>query len=201
MAATPANALNVSSQGTAYFDGTATFSAIANVVTGEVLISQGTSSAPIFSATPTVTSITFGSGAALNTFTQGTFSPTLVGSGSNPTPTYTIQVGHYQRVGRIVNISSRVAYSAITGGSGNMFMASLPFTSANNASESRDFAIDIGTTQATALPASQTFAFAFNTQNSTTLLLCGSLNAGTRNLWQVNTSSTFDFSCTGSIEV
>lgn len=59
------------------------------------------------------------------------FTPVLEGAGGNPTPTYTFQVGFYQRVGNAVFISINLRISEITGGSGTLRIGDLPFTSAN----------------------------------------------------------------------
>src|ERR1700691_1238451 len=52
---------------------------LSDVTTGQVLVSGGVSANPSFSATPTLTSITFGTGTPLSTYAEGTFTPTLVG--------------------------------------------------------------------------------------------------------------------------
>jgi hypothetical protein len=184
-----------------YASGSNVIGNLADVATGQVLISGGVGAIPAYSATPTVTSITFGAGAALNTFTQGTFTPTVTGSSSNPTPVYVIQVGRYQRVGRNVTISIHLTYSSISGGSGNFQIASLPFTTANNSNQNNDFAIDMAGSQTTAFPGTTTMAFAFATANVTFLNMAGVTNAGARSLWSVSTSSSFDVSATGTIEV
>jgi hypothetical protein len=106
---------------------------VADVATGSLLTSGGTGALPSWSATPTITGITFGAGQELSTYTTGTFTPTLTGSSGNPTVTYTGsgQVGRYTQIGTAVLFFARIALSAASGGSGNLQLAGLPFTSAN----------------------------------------------------------------------
>lgn len=57
----------------------------------------------------------------------GTFTPTVYGSTTAGTCTYTVQKGFWHRVGKMVTISMRVTYSAHDG-TGNMRIGGLPFT-------------------------------------------------------------------------
>ncbi len=165
------------------------------------MLATNASGVPSLSATPTVTSITFGSGAALNTFTQGTFTPSLIGSTTNPTPVYTNQLGRYQRVGRIVKVFFRITYTSISGGSGNLQFAGLPFTTANINNQRLPFSLSISNQQNTPFPAAQTMALAYTFNNTTTAQLFGIVTTGGRTPWLVNTSSTFDMNLNGLFEV
>jgi len=78
--------------------------------------------------TITATSIKFGSGAVLSSYEEGTFTPTLIGDVTNPTVTYSLQRGVYTKVGRVVTVSCYLAWSAISGGSGNIAFGGLPYT-------------------------------------------------------------------------
>jgi hypothetical protein len=69
---------------------------------GQVLISNGAGVVPTFSATPTLTSITFGSGTALATFVQNTFTPTLSFGGGTTGITYGTQLAEYTQIGNAV---------------------------------------------------------------------------------------------------
>lgn len=65
-------------------------------------------------------------------YLKGTWTPTFNGSGGAGAYTYTVQVGHYTRLGNTVFIRGLVAISAIGGAPvGDMRIAGLPFTSAN----------------------------------------------------------------------
>jgi len=61
-------------------------------------------------------------------YEEGTWTPTLIGDATNPTVTYTLQRGIYTKVGRVVTVSVYMAWSAISGGSGNIAFGNLPFT-------------------------------------------------------------------------
>jgi hypothetical protein len=89
-------------------------------------ITQGTAAKGVnFSANSTAAGKT---STLLNWYEEGTFTPTLAGSSTNPTVTYSIQRGRYTRVGRLVTIECYVAWSAISGGSGNIQIAGFPYT-------------------------------------------------------------------------
>lgn len=105
----------------------------ANIPTGAastVLTGQGVGSSPTFSATPTLTSVTFGSGTALSVYAEGTFTPTVVGQAVAGTTTYTVQNGYYTKVGNVVFVWALVAGSGATG-TGNALFGALPFTIKN----------------------------------------------------------------------
>jgi len=74
------------------------------------------------------TSIKFGSGAVLSSYEEGSWTPTLIGSTTNPSVTYGLQRGIYTRVGRVVTVSCFLSWSAFSGGSGNVGFGNLPFT-------------------------------------------------------------------------
>lgn len=59
------------------------------------------------------------------TGSQGTWTPAITGSVSNPTVTYTVQEGNYVRLGPLVFFSFRLVINTISGGSGSL-RVSLP---------------------------------------------------------------------------
>lgn len=66
----------------------------------------------------------------------GSWTPTLTGSSTAGTPTYTAQVGSYERNGRQVTARFRIVTSALGGSpAGNMRIGGLPFAAANVASD------------------------------------------------------------------
>lgn len=67
----------------------------------------------------------------LNWYEEGTFTPTVRGSITAGTATYANQKGSYTRIGRMVYFQIYVDWSAGTG-TGNLQIAGLPYTSANN---------------------------------------------------------------------
>ena len=66
----------------------------------------------------------------LDDYEEGTFTPTIVGTGTAGTGTYSVQVGRYTRVGHRVDFQINLTWSAHTGTT-NMIVGGLPFTSAN----------------------------------------------------------------------
>jgi hypothetical protein len=66
----------------------------------------------------------------LDDYEEGTFTPTLTASTTNPTVTYVTgaTLGAYTKIGNIVHISLEVRTSAFSGGSGELRIAGLPFT-------------------------------------------------------------------------
>ena len=68
----------------------------------------------------------------LDDYEEGNFTPTIVGTTTAGTGTYTLQVGRYTKIGRSVNIQFRVQWTAHTG-TGSMTVGGLPFTSLNTA--------------------------------------------------------------------
>lgn len=102
----------------------------------------------------------------LNWYEEGTFTPTYTSDGTPPTCTYAVQDAKYTRIGRMVYFSIEIRTDTASGGTGNLGVAGLPFTSKNDRYS--------GTTNVG-------FAYAFTTQcpttgyipaNSTTLYLC-----------------------------
>jgi hypothetical protein len=61
-------------------------------------------------------------------YEEGTWTPTLIGTTTNPTVTYTLQRGIYTKVGRDVTVSVFLGWSAFSGGSGDVAFGNLPFT-------------------------------------------------------------------------
>ena len=84
----------------------------------------------------------------LNDYEEGTFVPTVGGSTSNGTATYSTQTGVYTKIGRIVQIQIFVAWSAGTA-IGSQTVLGLPFAAhatANNFSILNTYPIDIALT-------------------------------------------------------
>lgn len=66
----------------------------------------------------------------LDDYEEGTWTPLLQAASSNPTVSYTTQIGAYTKVGRVVQITGRIQINSITGGSGAIRISGLPFASA-----------------------------------------------------------------------
>ena len=63
----------------------------------------------------------------LGDYEEGSFTPTYTGGTSNPTVTYTNQIGRYVKVGQLVHCSIRINTNGVSGGSGALFISGLPF--------------------------------------------------------------------------
>lgn len=64
-------------------------------------------------------------------YDEGTWQPAITGSSSNPTISYTNQVGKYTKLNALVFYSARVTINTISGGGGNVRI-SVPFTAVND---------------------------------------------------------------------
>lgn len=62
-------------------------------------------------------------------YQSNTWTPTLLGSSTAGGPTYSTQVGSYEKVGRQVTARFAITISAIGGMTGNLEIGGLPFTS------------------------------------------------------------------------
>jgi len=96
---------------------------VADVATGQVLVSGGVSANPAFSATPTLTSLTLGSGTALSVYQQGTFTPTMSIDGSTTGITYSVQTGEYTQIGNVVYFTIEIFLSSKGSNSGAVTIA------------------------------------------------------------------------------
>lgn len=98
--------------------------------TGTVL-SGSTGADPSFTATPTLTSITFGAETALSHYLeQQSWSPTIIGGTSAGVGTYTIQQGYYNRIGSMIFATVSLTWTAHTG-TGDMYVGNFPFSAKN----------------------------------------------------------------------
>ena len=75
-----------------------------------------------------------GSANQMDDYEEGTWTPTLIGSTTNPTVTYSEQAGTYTKIGQLVYITIRIAVSTTNSGSGNLGISGIPFTAKNYSS-------------------------------------------------------------------
>ena len=66
-------------------------------------------------------------------YETNSFTPTIVASTSNPTVGYSVQYGRYTRIGNLVTVQIKIDISSISGGSGQLRIGGLPFTSNTDA--------------------------------------------------------------------
>lgn len=93
--------------------------------TGTVL-SGSTGTDPAFTATPTVTSITFGAGTALSNYVQGTWTPVLNFGGATTGITYSQQSGYYTQIGDVVYLFGNIVLSSKGSAVGNATITGAP---------------------------------------------------------------------------
>ena len=69
----------------------------------------------------------------LDDYEEGTFTPSLGGTGSNPSSvTYGTRSGVYTKIGNTVTIWIRMSVSSFSGGSGSATVTGLPFTTSSS---------------------------------------------------------------------
>lgn len=81
----------------------------------------------------------------LDYYQEGSFTPTIVGTTTAGTGTYTVQLGRYTRIGNRVLFSAYITWTAHTG-TGNMRISGLPFTVAGNTIPCAVYASDLSFT-------------------------------------------------------
>jgi hypothetical protein len=111
-----------------------------------------------------------GTGAAnqLDDYEEGTFTPSLSATVTSPTVTYSGQQGFYTKIGNVVRFSISIGISTYSGGSGNIQVQGLPFTSAAS-QYPRHFAFTTGVS----FPSSRTIPVAYNQPSSTIMYMQG----------------------------
>jgi hypothetical protein len=67
----------------------------------------------------------------LDDYEEGTWTPTYLGSTSNPTVSYSEQLGSYIKIGRLVVCFVKIVKSSASGGSGSLMLGGLPFTASS----------------------------------------------------------------------
>lgn len=67
---------------------------------------------------------------ALDDYEEGTWTPTITGTTSNPSVSYVTAYtgGVYTKIGNVVHVSFEVRWSALSGGLGDVLISGLPFT-------------------------------------------------------------------------
>ena len=89
----------------------------------------------VFSDSQTVTGA---SGASVSSevfdhYEEGSWTPSYLGSSSNPTVSYQQYYGYYVRIGRVVICHGRLKTNSKSGGSGDLHLGGLPFNCIDNA--------------------------------------------------------------------
>ena len=113
--------------------------AVAGTTTLNLPATSGT--VVVSGTTPTLNGITFpatqvpsADANTLDDYEEGTFTPTVIGFSTAGTTTYTTQIGHYTKIGRVVTVAFKVGYSAATG-TGGLAVRGFPFAGAGTSAE------------------------------------------------------------------
>jgi hypothetical protein len=69
---------------------------------------------------------------ALDDYEEGTWTPTIIATTTNPTVGYSVQYGRYTKIGNIVTVQLKIDLSSFSGGSGGINIGGFPFTSRND---------------------------------------------------------------------
>ena len=64
----------------------------------------------------------------LDDYEEGTWTPFIGGSSTDPTITYVVRYGYYVKVGRMLFVSGYVYSTNMSGGTGTLLLAGLPFS-------------------------------------------------------------------------
>jgi hypothetical protein len=88
----------------------------------------------------------------LDDYEEGSWTPSFVGSSSNPTVVYGSRVGYYVKVGQLVYCTMRMNVSSTSGGSGNLYISGMPFAQKNSTDQFSTFSLGYHNSFATAAP-------------------------------------------------
>jgi len=127
----------------------------------------------------------------LDDYVEGTFTPTIVGSTSAGTGTYTTQVARYSKIGRRVFFQARIVWTAHTG-TGNLRMGALPYTS-NSVADSYS-GVNLGECSDITLTASNVMTAYIPSNNTQVLFLQYPVGGGTSSAVAINTAGSITVS-------
>jgi len=131
----------------------------------------------------------------LDDYEEGTFTPTVIGSGTAGTATYNFQNGRYTKVGRIVHFEIFLEWSLGTG-TGALRVSGLPFTSGNGITQP---AVTVGG-QNNIASSVNTYLNAYILTSSTQILIAENpIGGGARNTVTYDAAGEFMLSGTYSI--
>jgi hypothetical protein len=102
-----------------------------------------------------------------NWYEEGTWTPVLRGSVSDPTVAGVVS-GAYTRTGRLVTFTLEIITSSVTGGSGTLTVSGLPFTTINRTvcgCATVNFTLGMTVPSKTAFPSSNTTSISLYTDN------------------------------------
>lgn len=164
--------------------------AVAVGATGTVLAGS-TGADPAFTATPNVTSITFGAETALAHYLEQTsWTPVITGGTVAGAGTYTAQNGYYTRIGNMIFLQAHVEWSAHTG-TGDMTITGLPFSCRNSTNYDPEGVVN---PEGIPLPGGATSTRAHLTAGGSTVTLAVLRSNNTNDPVQMNATGTIHLS-------
>jgi hypothetical protein len=113
----------------------------------------------------------------LDDYEEGTFTPTIEGSSTAGTATYSDQVGKYTKIGNAVTIQIQLGYSSGTGSGTAMYIKGLPFTSSSAVVQS----LAIAYTNNITIPANRFVTANIGTSNNYIRLFTDEVGGGASN--------------------
>ena len=114
-----------------------------------------------------------GSANELDDYEEGTFTPTLQGSGDNFNPTYVHRSGQYTKVGNRVHFDLRVQSSSRTENGDQVYIGGLPFSATYSDSGNSSACFIIGNGMKSDFSEGVLYANATNTNSVLTVLMSG----------------------------
>jgi len=132
-------------------------------------------------------------------YSEGTFTPTLIGASTAGTTTYSVQDGYYRRVGNLVIIQAVVTGTGATG-TGNALFGGFPFTIKNQTQGTAVGSVLMSNAASWTWPTGSTSAAFQGLINSTTAIIFVSGTAVAGGALQM-ANAAFNFQFTLSYEV
>jgi hypothetical protein len=130
----------------------------------------------------------------LDDYEEGTWTPIITGASTAGTGTYTLQLGRYTKVGRLVTLEVYILWTAHTG-TGNMQISNLPFTNA----DSNNSAVCFGYVSNIALTAGNIMTGYTGAASTNIVLYQYPTGGGATTAVPVDTAGDFVFSVTYSV--
>jgi hypothetical protein len=132
---------------------------------GNVSLKSATTSAIGIGITFPATQSASSNANCLDDYEEGTWTPVLTASVSAPTVTYSNLQGTYRKIGSLCWISWGMRVGTISGGSGEIQIEGLPFTSSSPGSYAEPMVVMGSGVWTTAVLAGQAYAFVWNSSN------------------------------------
>lgn len=130
----------------------------------------------------------------LNWYEEGTWTPTVLGSTTAGTTTYSTQTGTYTRIGNLVYVQATLVWTNQTG-TGNLRFGGLPFTSSNT-SASESHSVTFGVVSNVTLPALNILTGVLPANSTTITAYATPVGGGSYNDVALDTNAYVSYSLT-----